>query len=187
MTVVSRNTDTPPALLMSALERGEKLLWWDQPPRGIVFRAMDGFYIPFSIAWASIAGAGAFGTLRTGALAPQDLMAVVFLAVGAYLVVGRFFYDAWRRRRTVYGLTDRRVLILRPSKQVSLALDGINEISLEERSSGRGSIAFGSSANRAVRQNPFSGEPAVPTFELIAEARKVEAAIRDAQKKLRRD
>jgi hypothetical protein len=187
MTIAIR-TEAPPALLTSALERGEKLSWWDRPQGGIVFRAMDAFAIPFSIVWTSIAGAGAVAILRSGEISPQALMSVVFLAVGAYLVVGRFFYDAWRRGRTVYGLTDRRVLILQPSRQVSLALDGIAEMSLQERRNGRGSIAFGpSAAVGRARQSAISGEPAIPTFEFIPEVHRVHAAIREAQKKLRRD
>ena len=177
--------DIPPALLTDALERGEKLIWWDQPQRGIVFRAIDGFLIPFSIVWVSIPGAGAVATLRGGvALSPQAFVLVLFLVVGAYLLAGRFFYDAWRRRRTVYGLTDRRLLIVRPSKQISVELDRISEMSLQERSSGRGSIVFGPSGlNRQNGWGAWGGEPAVPTFEFIADARNVYAAIRNAQKK----
>jgi hypothetical protein len=173
--------DFPPALLNAALERGEKLIWWDLPQRGIVFRAIDAFLIPFSIFWISVPGSGAIAMLRGAELSPQAFMLVPFLVIGAYLLVGRFLYDAWRRGRTVYGLTDRRVLILRPSKQISLVLDRIGEMSLQERTNGRGSIVFGSSG--VNRQNAWGGEPVVPTFEFIADARAVYAAIRDAQKK----
>jgi hypothetical protein len=181
--------DIPPALLTSALERGEKLIWWDQPQGSIVFRASDGFLIPFSIVWVSIPVVGAVSTLRgAAALSPQSFMVVPFLVIGAYLLVGRFIYDAWRRGRTVYGLTDRRVLILRPSKQISVALDRIGEISLQERSSGCGSIVFGpSDFNRQTAWVAWGGEPAVPTFEFIADARNVYAAIRNAQEKAGRD
>src|SRR5262249_54503388 len=104
-----------------------------------------------------------------------------FLVIGAYLLVGRFLYDAWRRGRTVYGLTDRRVLILRPSKQIGLALDRVSEMTLQERMNGRGSLVFGTSAFN--RQNVWGGGPEVPTFEFIADARAVYTDIRDAQKK----
>jgi hypothetical protein len=81
-------------------------------------------------------------------------------------------------------LTDRRVLILRPSKQTSVPLDRIGEMSLQERSSGRGSVVFGpSSLNRQNAWGAWGGEPVVPTFEFIADVRKVYAAIRDSQKK----
>jgi hypothetical protein len=181
--------DVPPALLTSALEKGEKLIWWDQPQGGIVFRAIDGFLIPFSIVWVSIPAAGAITTLRgASAVSPQSFMVVPFLAIGAYILVGRFLYDAWRRGRTVYGLTDQRALILRPSKQISITLDHISEMSLQERGSGRGSIVFGPSGiNRQNASGVWGGDPAVPTFEFIPDARNVYAAIRNAQKKARSD
>src|ERR1700722_7474529 len=180
--------DTPPPLLTSALELGEKLIWWERLQGGIVFRGMDGYLIPFSIVWTSAAGVGGARGLPSPQFAPQAAIPILFVAIGAYLVVGRFFYDAWRRGRTVYGLTDRRILIVRPSKLVSLSLEGLSEMSLTERRSGRGSIAFGPSSGGAGwnRQGPWSGEPRVPTFEFIPEARKVQAAIRDAQKKAAR-
>jgi hypothetical protein len=182
----SRDMDAPPALLTSALESGERLTWWDRPQRGIVFRGSDGFLIPFSIVWASGASYGAVAMLNKATFSPPEvLMSLLFLALAIYIVIGRFLHDVWRRGRIVYGLTDRRVLIVRPSKLVSLSLEGITELNLEERGSGRGSIGFGPGSEKFGwnRQSPWSGEPAVPTFELIAEARKVHTAIRDAQKK----
>jgi len=40
------------------------------------------------------------------------LRGIPFLAVGAYLVAGRFAQNAWRCRHTVYGVTDRRVIVI---------------------------------------------------------------------------
>jgi hypothetical protein len=180
--------DTPPALLTSALDRGENLIWWGQPQGGIVFRAIDWFVIPFSIVWISVPSAGAVAALRSASVSPQAFMVVPFLVIGAYLLVGRFIYDAWRRGRTIYGLTDRRVLIHRPSKQISVELDRIGEMSLQERSSGRGSIVFGPSGlNLQNSWAVWGGEPAVPTFEFIADARNVYSAVRNMQKKARSD
>jgi len=180
--------DIPPAMLTSALERGEKLIWWGQPQGGIVFRAIDGLIIPFSILWISVPSAAAIAALRGASASPQAFMIVPFLVIGVYLLVGRFFYDAWRRGRTIYGLTDRRVLILRPSKQISVDVDRIGEMSLQERSGGRGSIVFGPSGlNLQNSWAVWGGDPAVPTFEFIVDARNVYAAIRNTQKKARSD
>lgn len=36
---------------------------------------------------------------------------VLFIPVGLYITIGRFFHDAWRRGHTTYGLTSERVII----------------------------------------------------------------------------
>jgi hypothetical protein len=39
----------------------------------------------------------------------------VFVAIGFYILVGRFLYKRFDRRRGVYLLTDRRALVIRQS------------------------------------------------------------------------
>src|SRR5215813_5112214 len=164
--------DAPPSMLVRALERDEKLIWWDRPQRGIVLRSIDMFIIPFSIVWASF---------------PESLGAVLFLGVGAYVVAGRFIHDAWRRDRTLYALTNHRILIIQASNCRSLELAGIGEISLQSKGNGKGSIVFGpNSANFGwPHASTWTGAPQVPTFELIPEVARVYAAIRAAQLKAR--
>ena len=45
-------------------------------------------------------------------LSPFTIVPLIFIAVGAYMAVGRFFYDAWVRQRTAYAFTKDRALIL---------------------------------------------------------------------------
>jgi hypothetical protein len=183
------SAEAPPAELTNVLESNERLIWWDRPHRGIVFRPADAFLIPFSLVWVSMPGVGVISMLRGGATSPTpfSLVPVLFVAIGLYLLIGRFFYDAWRRARTVYGLTNSRVLIVQPWKYKSLDLAGISEINLQLRRSGRGSIVFGPEYGVFDRRgnSGWGGAPAVPTFELIDEAAQVHAAIRNAQKRLR--
>jgi len=179
--------DAPPSMLVRALERDEKLIWWDRPQRGIVLRSIDMFIIPFSIVWASFAGSAAISMLHKGASFPESLGAVLFLGVGAYVVAGRFIHDAWRRDRTLYALTNHRILIIQASNCRSLELAGIGEISLQSKGNGKGSIVFGpNSANFGwPHASTWTGAPQVPTFELIPEVARVYAAIRAAQLKAR--
>jgi hypothetical protein len=46
--------EAPPDFLTSALEREERLVWWDRPQRGLVLRSGDVFLILFSLVWISI-------------------------------------------------------------------------------------------------------------------------------------
>jgi hypothetical protein len=107
----------------------------------------DIFLIPMSLFWCGFVVFWESNVLRIPN-APIMMVVIggVFLLVGLYLVVGRFFVDAWIRARMNYALTDRRILILRsrPSiKLQSVSLDRLPEATLSETSNGRGSIRFG--------------------------------------------
>jgi hypothetical protein len=175
----------PPQEIKQRLEAGERLLWWDQPKQGIILRKADLYLIPFSLLWAGFAIF--WETMAVSGNAPWffKLWGVPFVLIGIYILIGRFFYDSWRRGRLYYGLTDSRILIATPNSCRTLTLDTLGEIMLEEGRNGEGTIAFGREppgwANAGWQ--PWSGAPAVPSFERIREARQVFAAIRQAQKR----
>jgi hypothetical protein len=131
--------------LRSHLDRSEKLLWAGRPAQGIVFMPADWFLIPFSLLWLAILlGSKAWqGQIKT----PQPiagLAAVLF--IGVYFLAGRYLTDWLYRSRLIYGVTDRRAIIvsgvLRRSVQ-SIDLSSLSGLKLEERGDGTGTIFFG--------------------------------------------
>jgi hypothetical protein len=123
----------------------------------------------------------------TGAPVFLKLFLLPFLLIGCYLLFGRFLHDAWRRSRVVYGLTNRRILIVTPSDRKSLDLSGIREICVKSKRDGSGSIVFGPEINSFMTMynfNSLSGQPAVPTFELIDDVDKVYEGVRYVQRHL---
>ena len=75
------------------------------------------------------------------------LWGLPFLAVGLYLIVGRFFYDAWLRKHLLYGVTNKRVLILRNAfspKLTSRDIASLPMLELTEYRNGTGTIVFDS-------------------------------------------
>jgi hypothetical protein len=179
----------PPNILKSRLGPGERLIWWDQPRRGIVLRMIDFYLIPFSLVFFSFA-IFYTGMMLTFPNAPSSarLMGIGLVAFGIYALIGRFFHDAWRRGRLAYGLTDDRVLIATPDRCRSLAIDNLGEINMEEFGNGEGSIAFGREPFFAFYSKSWrrwTGKPSVPTLERIADADRVFAAIREAQRAAR--
>jgi hypothetical protein len=181
------NASIAPQTLRGRLDAGERLIWWDRPRQGLMLRKVDAFAIPFSLLWAGFAIFWALLALKSGGPWLFKLSSVGFVLIGVYVVIGRFFHDAWRRQKLFYGLTDHRILIATPNSCRTLSLDHLNEIALEETGDGRGSIAFGSDPPWARLNTgwPFwTTAPAVPTLEGIAEARRVLASIREAQKRL---
>ena len=69
------------------------------------------------------------------------------LNVGAHMIVGRFIWDAKRRSATVYGVTEKRVIIKSAvwrSSTRSVNLRTLVDLSMTERADGSGDIVLGS-------------------------------------------
>ncbi len=108
------------------LDPGERLLWSGAPDGGLrctgrdlIVSAFSLLLLGFAILWVAGAGAGLWsgewrdhqGFLRWW-MVLFPLFGLPFVLGGFYAVIGRYFTDAARRRRTVLALTDRRGLIL---------------------------------------------------------------------------
>ena len=146
------------------LQSGEALVWSGRPAQGLHLTGIDIFLIPFSLAWGGFA---IVWEVMVVAIVPDGdspkllfaLFGIPFVLVGLYLIVGRFFVDAAIRRRTFYGLTDRRALVLRRvlgERLVAAFLKATPQISLHRRPDGRGTVVFGVSAYPWRRLGPAS-------------------------------
>src|SRR5215831_11514214 len=109
------------------LDSGEKLLWVGRPAQGIVLTRQDWYLIPFGVL---LVAAG----LR-------------FIPMGIYiLIVGRLLADLWYRSRLIYGVTDRRAIILSGMRRrfvQSIYFSSLITLKLEERRNRSGTIYFG--------------------------------------------
>jgi tetratricopeptide (TPR) repeat protein len=180
------------------LASGEQLLWSSRPQQGLRLRAADAALIPFSLVWGGFAifweygAATGFASGNTRA-APQffAVWGIPFVVLGLYLIVGRFFVDAWVRSRTELGVTDRRIVILTrvfTAHVRSLALGSLAELALHEGRNGRGTITFGPnpSGNWAATPGwPGAGRRTAPTFEGIEQVRPVYELIQAAAESAR--
>ena len=175
-------------VIQARLATGERLLWEGRPTQGIVFRAADAFMIPFSLLWGGFAFFWEYSVLsmvRTPLF--FALWGIPFVAAGLYLIVGRFVVDAKQRANTLYGVTNQRVVIVSGilnSKIKSLNLRTLSDLTLDERSSGKGNISFGPTSPFAQWTGglawPGMSSP-TPAFELVEGARSVFEIIRQAQ------
>ena len=182
----------PSIAIQSVLDSGEYLLWSGRPRQGLMFRPIDWFLVPFGLIWGGFAIFWEYMALRltTNAMPFFALFGVPFVLIGLYMVFGRFIVDALIRKKTTYGLTTERIVVLSGllHKRVkSLKLSNLDDTSLKERKDGSGTIHFGPVL-------PFgSGLPTGPLlgghvfraarFERIKNVREVYEMIRDAQEK----
>jgi hypothetical protein len=165
--------------LSQRLMPGERLVWAGVPQTGIVFKESDTYVIPASLIWTAIALLSLVDDQmwRGGAINPFNL---IILGVGLYATIGRFGLESWLRAGTHYGLTDRRVLILRsrPFKVfTSVALGRLGPIRISEGPNGDGTIWFGKAAGPitlvSLTQNGSPTTDEVPQFTAIRDSRKV--------------
>jgi hypothetical protein len=176
--------------LQSQLAPNEQLLWIGQPRGGIVLRASDAVMIPFSLMWGGFAIFWEASVLTADAPFLFKLWGIPFVVFGLYLIFGRFVVEAKQRSKTYYGVTNERVIVVSGlfSRNVkSLDLRTLNEISLDEKSDGSGTITFGSPPPTyqwlGSTRLPGWAQQSVPAFEMIQNAKSVYETIRSAQRK----
>jgi hypothetical protein len=177
---------------MRELRSGEQALWIGQPSQGLVLRGSDAFLIPFSLLWCGFAIFWEVSVLAGGGPWFFSLFGVPFVLAGLYFVVGRFWVDAAQRRHTFYAVTSDRIVIvsgLFAPRVQSLSIDRLSDVSLNERSDGTGTITFGPVPPwywwYGGSSWPGFGVQAVPSFELISDARRIYEVIHEAQRTAR--
>lgn len=174
--------NTPPEDIRQQLSPNESTLWWGRPRQGLLLRGSDVLSIPFSLLWCGFAIFWELSVLRSSNVPVFFVLwGVPFVAVGIYMVIGRFFVEARQRSNTFYAVTPERVLIvsgISGRKVQSLNLKTITDVSLSQGRSNEGSITFGP-------QNPFTSmfggmsawpgaqQKQSPRFDLILDAKAV--------------
>ena len=139
------------AALQRYLLDGERLLWTGQPDPRRLFSAGDLFLIPFSLMWGGFAlfweatAIGFSSNASGGPIVFFLLWGIPFVVAGQYFIWGRFIYKRWDRKRTIYAVTTRRVLVLRGSRLQTIFVKQLPHMNQTVRADGSGSIEFGSS------------------------------------------
>ncbi len=136
--------------LKAKLMPGERILWDGRPAQGLLFTGRDLLLIPFSIVWLGFIVFWLWNVISQGAPIFFYIWGSLFLVFGMLFLVGRFVLDAQLRSRTIYAVSDQRILILRSApfaKFTSIDLDRLLEVNLEGDGRSRGHIRFGPSTS----------------------------------------
>lgn len=171
------------------LDSSERLLWSGQPREGALFRGVDTFLIPFSILWCGFAIFWEFMVIKSNAPLLFRLWGIPFVIIGLYFVFGRFWVEARQRKKTYYGLTNERIIIISGlfnRKVKSLSIRNLSEVSLSEKSDKSGTITLGASnpmfAMFGGMSWPGMGNFLPPSLEMIPNAKSVYELLRQAQR-----
>jgi len=178
--------------LKSALSPHEKLLWTGQPKAGLILRSTDLFLIPFSLVWGGFAVFWETMAFRSGAPFFFKLWGIPFVLIGLYMIVGRFFADARKRKSTYYGLTNDRIIIksgIFTTSIQSISLKNQPEITLTQKADNSGTISFGPletgyARSSRIRGVDWAGAKQQTALELIPDVKTVYDKIIDLQRTL---
>lgn len=119
------------------LDAGEKLIWQGAPATGLRFSGsglvlsfFGVFFLGFAVFWVTLAFSMGGGS---GMERVFPLFGLPFVLIGLWLVAGHWFFDAYKRQRARYALTNKRAMIARTlfgRRMESYPIDGHSQIRL---------------------------------------------------------
>jgi hypothetical protein len=160
--------------LLTVIGKDEKLLWTGNPRTGIVFRKTDIFFIPFSLFWFGFVCFWCFMAARGSGL--FALFGIPFAIMGIYLVAGRFYLDARKRKNTIYGITNKRIIIKSGvfSREIqSFNIKALPQLILELKNDASGTISLAPSNYQMTNSTQFPFMKQQPGLEFIENAQEV--------------
>jgi len=187
------------AAIEAELAPGEKLLWVGQPKQGFYFNSEDenSLVIGISLIFISFISLGislslwknteASNTLEQTGIILLFVISIIFNVLGFYFAFGTYKEDISERKHTLYGLTNKRALIVFGPFRRNLRAANLlpsTEINFQENRDRIGTITFGKppDLNYIQRHFPWPGAPKpAPSFESIPDARRVYELVRDIQ------
>lgn len=175
--------------LHNELGSGESLVWAGKPNPSVIFHPSDWYMIPGSLMWGGFAIFWEAGVGGDHAPLFFMLWGVPFVLIGQYMIWGRFLYAAWKKRRILYAITTRRILVMAlppRSKIISTFLESIPVIDRNMQADGIGTIRFGQIAppwvgggNNNASMDGLYLTSGVPVFVDIDDAASVYSIVAD--------
>lgn len=132
------------------LHEGEEILWQGTPDVSAWWTRVDLFFVPLTVLWLGFA---VFWTVSAASSIRGPhfmwIFGLVFVAIGVYMAIGRFFVKAARKRRTRYFLTNRRAIVVDPSGTHHVGLTAAAIVSSIHRNGKHVDVTFGAEEGTA--------------------------------------
>jgi hypothetical protein len=133
----------PPPALAARLKPGERLLWWGRPFGGAAMQRRDLLLVPLAALWLGLAATWQHEAVLRDPSAGTILSAAAFIAIGLYILIGRFAVEAGLRRRTLYAVTNMHAHVISPLGRHALSLADLGRCRIAGEPAGRRTLAFG--------------------------------------------
>ena len=136
----------------------EQLLWSGRPDARALFIPADGFLIPFGLLFLGFA---VFWTTEAAEGAPAffPIFGFVFIVFGLSRV-RPILVKVWRKRRSIYAVTDRRAFAVEGGTVTDTPIIGVGRTVSRSRRNRLVSVVF--TTGRAATWNPISGGNRMP-------------------------
>lgn len=162
------------ALFTPYLEAGERILWQGKPGKGHFLTVIDIYLVPFSAVWCSGAILGTIFAFLGNAPLGATLLCILFSVIGLNMAFGRFIWKHFRRNRTFYAITNRKILWKCGNSTEILDRSNMPAIHVKLYKDGNGTILFGQEWNYHRHSGRFAfPAPGLWTFENVPDAMKV--------------
>jgi hypothetical protein len=118
---------------------------------------------------------------------------IPFVVIGQYMIWGRFLYGAWKKKRTHYAVTNRRVIVVQDGWKRQMAsnyIDTLPTLIKEGGSIGIGTLRFAQSESMWSGRRGWEAWDGmavgtVPTFIDIEDVDSVYRLVSDLREKVR--
>lgn len=165
----------------SYLESGEYILWKGKPGKGSLLTARDIVVIPFSLIWLAFALFWEVTVIKQSFSIFAMVWGLPFILVGLYLLVGRFLYAVYLRKKTCYVVTNKKFILKQKNKIEWHDGKTYQLITLKTHKNGGATMVFGQSSRVAGYEMPH----AFFTFDNLSNPEEVLNAIRNMEQEQR--
>lgn len=92
------------------LAADEQIQWQGKSEANKMIAYSDYMYIPFSIMWLGFIGLWEYNIIVVHYPLVFHALGIPMLIVGLYMAIGRFFYKAYRKKKSIYIITNQRAI-----------------------------------------------------------------------------
>lgn len=120
---------------------GESILWKGKPEKGNIFTSRELILFPFSLMVCGFSLFWEYLALQSGQLFPV-LWGLPIVAIGIYMLIGRYIQTAYLRNKTFYVITDKKLIIKKGNKINMYNGCDLPPMEVDIHKNGNGTILF---------------------------------------------
>ena len=120
---------------------GESILWRGKPEKGNIITKREFILFPFSLMICGFSVFWELLALKSGQLFPV-LWGLPIVAIGIYMLVGRYIQTAYLRNKTYYVITNKKIIIKKGNRINMYNGCDLPPMEVEIHKNGNGTILF---------------------------------------------